>query len=321
MDIGNKKCVAVILAAGEGTRMKSYMPKVLHKANGKELVRWAADAAEEALGTKPVIVYGSGGNKVPDALGDSYSYALQDKRMGSGHAVMCAKDAILKSGVDYCFILAGDMPLIRAESIKKVVDKAMSEDYDLLIMTGMIDEPKGYGRIIRSEKGVEAIVEEKDATDEQRKIKEVNVSVYCYKVSALVDALGKLKPNNAAGEYYITDCLYILNSEGKKCGAISIDDFEECIGVNDKVQLAGVSKTLRMRKAEELMRSGVTLIDPQNVYIESTVKIGKDSVIYPGVVLEGNTVIGEKCVIFNGCYMKDVFIADESVIVPNTIFN
>ncbi|MBP3941051.1 MAG: NTP transferase domain-containing protein, partial [Christensenellaceae bacterium] len=218
------KCVAVILAAGEGTRMKSSLPKVLHKAAGKELVRWAAEAAMEACGVAPVIVYGSGGNLVPETIGEAYAYALQDKRMGSGHAVMCAKEAILASGAEYTFVLAGDMPLVRAESIKKVIDEAKNGNYDLLMLTGIQANPTGYGRIIRENDMVKAIVEEKDATPEQKKICEVNLSVYCFKTSALISALEKVRPNNAAGEYYITDCLYIIGSEGGKCGAVIAED-------------------------------------------------------------------------------------------------
>ncbi|MBE5758953.1 MAG: bifunctional UDP-N-acetylglucosamine diphosphorylase/glucosamine-1-phosphate N-acetyltransferase GlmU [Clostridiales bacterium] len=313
------KCVAVILAAGEGTRMKSSLPKVLHKAAGKELVRWAAEAAMEACGTAPVIVYGSGGNLVPETIGEPYAYALQDKRMGSGHAVMCAKEAILASGAEYTFVLAGDMPLVRAESIKKVIDEAKNGNYDLLMLTGMQDNPTGYGRIIRKNDMVKAIVEEKDATPEQKKICEVNLSVYCFKTSALISALEKVRPNNAAGEYYITDCLYIIGSEGGKCGAVIAEDISECTGVNDRVQLSAVSKVLRSRINEKHMRNGVTMIDPESCYIDAEVEIGRDTIIYPGVILEGKTKIGEGCELLQGSRIVDSEIGNGTTVQNSVI--
>lgn len=294
------KCIAVILAAGEGTRMKSSLPKVLHEAAGRPLVSWAANAAAEACGTLPIIVYGSGGTLVPESLGERYTYALQDKRLGSGHAVMCAKEQILASGAEYTFILAGDMPLIRSESIKRVIDEAIEGEYDLLMMTGIVEAPKGYGRIIRNNAGVSAIVEEKDASPEQKLINEVNLSVYCFRTAALVSALEEIRPNNAAGEYYITDCLSIINGKGGKCGAIIAEDISECTGVNDRVQLSQVSAVLRRRINSAFMMSGVTMIDPDSCYISPDAEIGRDTVIYPGVIIEGQTKIGEGCTLYQG---------------------
>ncbi len=302
-----KSCIAVIMAAGEGTRMRSALPKVLHKANGKELVRWVADAACDAMGTAPIIIYGSGGQLVPDTIKGPFEYVRQERRLGSGDAVKAAKDAIVRAGSDFVLVLAGDMPLIRAGSIRNMIDEAEAGDYDLLMMTGIVDEPKGYGRIVRDELGVEKIVEEKDADPETKKIKEVNLSVYCFKTQALLEALEQLRPNNAAGEYYITDCLAIIRGMGGRCGAVIAADISECMGVNDRIQLAKVSEELRKRKNEELMKSGVTLIDPVNTYIEDSVTVGRDTVIYPGTILAGKTEIGENCVLVS-CRLKDVSV-------------
>ncbi len=307
----------VILAAGDGKRMKSDTPKVLHKAAGLALVEWVVKAAEDAFDTKPIVIYGSGGSAVPETLGERCAYALQEERLGSGHAVMMAKDLLADS--EYTVVLAGDMPLVRAESIKLLAEKAAKGKYSALLLTGILDDATGYGRIIRDEKNnIRSIVEEKDATEEQKMIREANISFYCFKSSDLCLALGELAPNNAQGEYYLTDCIEILYKKGKKTGGIVLNDLTECQGVNNRVHLAQTSAELRARINRRVMMDGVTLIDPRSTYIDGGVQIGQDTVIYPGVILEGRTVIGSGCTLYQGSRIKDS-VVESGATVQNSV--
>ena len=308
----------VILAAGNGTRMKSQTPKVLHKAAGRTLVEWVVSAAEEAFPGKPIVIYGAGGDAVPKSLGDRCEYALQAERKGSGHAVMMAED--LLRGSDYTVILAGDMPLVRGESIRMLADEAKKGGFDALLLTGILENATGYGRIVRDAAGnVCGIVEEKDASPEQKKIKEVNVSFYCFRTQALLEALGELTPNNAQGEYYLTDCIDILYKKGKKTGGIVLADLEEGEGVNHRAHLARVAAILRSRINERIMLGGATLIDPANTYIDADVTVGQDSVIYPGVILEGNTKIGAGCTLYQGSRIKDSVVEDGAAVQNSVV--
>ena len=302
----------VILAAGEGTRMKSKMPKVLHRCAGKSLAAWVAEAAG-AVCSRPVVVIGSGGDAVRQALGEGCDYAVQEQRLGSGHAVMAAKQQL--AGSEYTVVLAGDMPLIRGRSIKSLLASARGGDFSCMMLTGYVQNPKGYGRILRDEIGsVVGIVEEKDATDFQRSICEVNVSVYCFKTADLLFALGRLEPANAQGEYYLTDCVKILHDAGKKVGGQPVADLTECMGVNDRVQLSEAEALMRRRINEAHMRAGVTLIDPAQTYISPESEIGADTVLYPGVILEGACRIGSGCTLYQGSRLVDSQVKDGATV-------
>ncbi len=310
----------VILAAGEGTRMKSGTPKVLHACAGKSLVGWVAQAAG-AVCSRPVIVIGSGGDAVRQALGEeSFDYALQKERLGSGHAVMAAREQI--AGSAYTVVLAGDMPLIRGQSIQSLVSSARAGDFSCMLLTGHVQNPRGYGRILRDEIGsVIGIVEEKDATDFQRSICEVNVSVYCFKTEDLLFALNQLQPANAQGEYYLTDCVKILHDAGRKVGGQPVVDLTECMGVNDRVQLAEAAAHMRRRINEAHMRAGVTMLDPAQTYISPETVIGQDTVIYPGVMLEGNCRIGSGCTLYQGSRMADSQVGDGATVENSVLQN
>ncbi len=313
-----KDTTVLILAAGDGKRMKSDIPKVLHKAAGRALVDWVVTAAEKVIDGKPIVVYGSGGSAVPDYLGDRCTYALQDKRLGSGHAVMMAED--LLKDYKYAVVLAGDMPLVRESSLEKLITLAEAGDYSALLLTGEVENPTGYGRIKRNGSQVVGIVEEKDATEEERAIKEVNLSFYCFRVADLLAALDEVKPNNTQGEYYITDCIEIMYMKGQRTGAILIDDMEECYGVNDRSHLAMAGRALRSRINERLMTDcGVTMIDPSATYIDADVEVGPDTVIYPGVILEGKTKIGAGCTLYQGSRIADSTIGDGTVVQNSVV--
>ncbi len=294
--------MAVILAAGEGKRMRSKTPKVLHDAAGKPVAKWVVDAAAEATGKSPVLVIGSGADKVKEYFGHSVSYALQKEQLGTGHAVMSAGDYIKGDG--YVLVVAADMPLLRAETLSRIIDTAVTEKLGVCILSAIQQNADGYGRIIRSDNGIR-IVEHRDAGADELLIKEVNVSVYCFSIPRLTEALNALRNHNSQNEYYITDCVQYISDKGYGAKAVVCEDAQECFGVNDRAQLAAVSKELRKRVNTNLMLDGVSIIDPDSTYIDATVKIGADAVIYPGVTLEGNTVIGEDAVLYPGSRIKD----------------
>lgn len=315
------KCIAVILAAGEGTRMKSKTPKVLHRAAGLSMLEWVVRAARGADTGKCVVVCGRGRNEIENQFGDTVSYVEQAERKGSGHAVMCAEKELV--GFDgYTLIIAGDMPLLREETIAALVNAAKEGNYACTMLTAKLDNPFGYGRILRNELGdVTAIVEEKDATEEQRMVTEVNASCYCVCTPLLLECLKEIKPTNAQGEYYLTDIVSILNGKGEKVGAYIADDARECMGVNDRVQLAQVSEILRTRILERHMKNGVTIIDPKNTYIDADCTIGQDTVIYPNVTLEKGTVIGENVTLYPGSRIENSSIADGTTVQNSVILD
>ena len=293
----NIDCLAVVLAAGEGKRMKSKTPKALHKAAGKALTGWVVDAAKEATGTEPVLVIGSGADAVREYFGDSVRYAMQEQQLGSGHAVMAAREFLAGDG--YAIVVAGDMPLIKAETLRSIAQRTQEKALGVCLLTAVIPDPRGYGRVIREGAGVR-IVEHRDATDAERAVKEVNLSVYCFYIPALLKALDGLRANNDQGEYYITDCVHDIVKQGYAAEAVVCEDPDEYIGVNDRVQLAEAARLLRKRINNGLMMDGVTILDPDSTYIESGVTVGQDAVIHPGVTLEGNTVIGEDAILYPG---------------------
>jgi bifunctional UDP-N-acetylglucosamine pyrophosphorylase/glucosamine-1-phosphate N-acetyltransferase len=298
--------------------MKSSLPKVMHKAAGVPLARWAVEAAKPVVTGKCVLVTGSGAELVKEYFGDTVEYAPQEVRLGSGHAVMCAAGH-LEGRDGYALIMAGDMPLITAVTLQSLKDKAEKENLDAVILSSIADDPAGYGRILRDENGdVIKIVEHKDADAQQRNIKEVNASVYCFKIPALLDCLSRIRPVNAQGEYYLTDCVELIHAAGGRMQAVITADSNECAGVNNRVQLAAVSRLLRQRINEKLMLDGVTLVDPDNTYIDPQVKIGMDTTVYPGVTLEGDCEIGCGVTLYPGSRIKDSFI-DDGTTVQNSV--
>lgn len=312
-----KNFVSVILAAGMGTRMKSETPKVLHKVCGKQLCKWVIDASCEA--DDVLLVVGHKADMVKEQIGDTVKYALQAEQKGTGHAVMQASDFIGAHN-GYVVILNGDTPLVTAETIKQAIEYHESNGNCATVITAKLDNPFGYGRIIRDEnKNVKKIVEQKDATDEEKAVDEVNSGMYVFNADKLVYALSKLTPNNAQGEYYLTDTLEILLADGGKVGAFVIADNDEIRGINDRVQLSEAERIMRSRINEKHMRNGVTMSMPETIYIEGDVEIGSDTIIEQNVILKGNTKIGKNAVIGAGSRIDNSIVHDGADILSSVL--
>ena len=315
-----RQMTAVILAAGQGTRMNSDKPKVLHEAMHKPLVKHVIAAVHHADIEDICIVVGHGAEAVKQALGEGYLYALQEQQLGTGHALMQALP-ILPSG-DSIMVLCGDTPLLTEHTLRKLHEYFDATEAACTIMSTILPDGGSYGRIIRDANGnVEAIVEAKDASPEQLDIDEINSGVYCFDRAALTSVIDKLTPNNAQGEYYLTDIISELRAIGERVNAYICQNAEEIMGVNDRYQLYQASEILRQRKNMALMLSGVTMLDPSTVYIDDSVEISPDCVIEPQVYIEGacrigsgchigpsvkinNSVIGENCEIGPFCYLR-----------------
>lgn len=309
----------VILAAGMGTRMKSEKPKVLHKVCGKALCRWVIDAAKEAGSEKVCTIVGHKADMVQGEIGDVCEFALQAEQKGTGHAVMQALDFI-KSSQGEVVILNGDTPLVTAEAIKNAVSYHRSLKNNATVITAVLDNATGYGRIVRDNSGnVLKIVEQKDASEEEKKIKEVNSGMYVFDAQSLVYALDKITPNNAQGEYYLTDTLEILWGAGKKVGGYTIEDNDEIRGINDRVQLGEADKIMQKRINEYHMRNGVTIRNPESVIIESDVEIGNDTEIMQNVTIKSGSRIGKNCVIGMGTILDRAVIHDNVDILSSVI--
>ena len=310
---------SVILAAGMGTRMKSKMPKVLHKVCGKPLSKWVIDASEAAGADKVCAVVGHKAETVKEVLGDVCEFALQAEQKGTGHAVMQAID-VIKNSKGEVVILNGDTPLITAETINKAIEYHKNNGNQATVITAILDDATGYGRIVRDNDGsVLKIVEQKDASKEEKKINEVNSGMYVFDAQSPVYALDKITPNNAQGEYYLTDTLEILLSAGKKIGGYAISDNDEIRGINDRVQLNEAEKIMQKRINEYHMRNGVTMRNPESVYIEDGVEIGNDTEICQNVTIKSGTKIGSDCVIGSGSMLDRAVIHDGVDVLSSVI--
>lgn len=310
---------SVILAAGMGTRMKSKMPKVLHTVCGKPLSKWVIDASKAAGADKVCAVVGHKAETVKEVLGDVCEFALQAEQKGTGHAVMQAID-VIKNSKGEVVILNGDTPLITAETINKAIEYHKNNDNQATVITAILDDATGYGRIVRDNDGsVLKIVEQKDTSEEEKKINEVNSGMYVFDAQSLVYALDKITPNNAQGEYYLTDTLEILLSAGKKIGGYAISDNDEIRGINDRVQLNEAEKIMQKRINEYHMRNGVTMRNPESVYIEDGVEIGNDTEICQNVTIKSGTKIGSDCVIGSGSMLDRAVIHDGVDVLSSVI--
>ena len=313
------KC-ALILAAGQGTRIKSSLPKVLHKVCGKEMVNHVIDTMRKAKIDDINVIIGKGAELVKERTASrNISYSLQEEQLGTGHAVKCAID-FLKGKKGVVGVFAGDAPLIKPETIEKLFETHNENKNHATLLSSIVEDPTGYGRIVRDGEEVLKIVEHKDCTEEELKINEMNAAIYCFDIESLLSSLEKLSNDNKQGEYYLTDVIGILKDEGKKVGALSID-YEETIGVNSRVQLAEEETILRNRINKKHMENGVTLIDPNSTYIGDDVEIGRDTVIYPGNVIEGNSKIGENVVLYPNSRISNSIISNNVEIQSSVIID
>ncbi len=315
------KLASIVLCAGKGTRMKSRVPKVLHSVAGRPLGAWSLARAFE-LGASPVIaVVGHEAEAVKQGLAPHVSgdlrFALQAEQRGTGHAVMCGLES-LPDVADEVLVLYGDTPLLRRESLQALIDAHARASGPLAMLTTTLDEPSGYGRIVRGPAGeVRAVVEHKDCSEEQRSLREVNPGIYLVDTGFLRGALAKLGTNNAQGELYLTDLVAMAAEQGGVT-AVSVSS-EETLGVNDRCQLAESERVLRDRLRRQWMLAGVTLEDPATTYLDVTVSLGSDVVLGPGVVLRGDTRVADLVHIGTGCVLSDTVVDEGARLAPYTV--
>ena len=312
------KLKTLILAAGKGTRMKSELPKVIHEVNGVPMISKIIKILDILQPEENILILGHKKEEVLKVVGENADYVVQNEQLGTGHAVLQAKDKLKDYDGDV-MVLCGDTPLLREETLRDLYKFHKDTDSVTTILTSIYENPFGYGRIVKEDGLVKAIVEEKEADIETKKIKEVNAGVYCFKGRELFDALSKITNNNEKGEYYLTDVIGIQVGEGKKVQSFVLSDNVEILGVNSKIELAQASKVLRERKNIELMEEGAILIDPSAVYVEENVKVGRDTVIYPGAILQGKTVIGENCQILGTTRIIDSILGNNIKIESSVI--
>jgi len=304
------RITAILLAAGQGTRMKSELPKVLHTVCGRPMALYGLDAARSASTETPVLVVGVGAEAVKKTLGTGVEYVLQAEPLGTGHAVMQA-ESLLKGKTDYVIVTYADMPLLRGEILQKLVKTQQANSGPMSMLTVIHDNPRGFGRVLRKTDGTVAeIVEEHAARPEQLAIKELNVGAYCFSADWLWDALHRI-PLSKKGEYYLTDTVELAVKDHLPVLAIVMDDFIETIGVNTRVHLAEAEAAMRQRINTGHMLNGVTLIDPGSTYIDAGVKLGTDTVVWPNTFIQGETTVGQKCVIGPNSNLRDSQIGNE----------
>ena len=309
----------IILAAGKGTRMKSKLYKVLHPVAGKPMVEHIIDQVEKTNPSEIVTIVGHGAEAIKSHLGDRSNYALQAEQLGTGHAVMQAQD-LLEGKKGTTLVITGDTPLLTDETLTNLFDYHQGKNASATILTAHAEDPTGYGRIIRDHVGiVEKIVEQKDASQQEALVQEINTGTFCFDNEALFSALAKIDTNNAQGEYYLTDIIEILKKEGETVAAYQMANFDEAMGINDRVALAEANKIMHRRLNRMHMMNGVTFVDPEATYIDEGVVIGSDTVVEAGVVIKGKTVIGENCFIGANSEIIDSTIEENVTITQSVI--
>jgi bifunctional UDP-N-acetylglucosamine pyrophosphorylase/glucosamine-1-phosphate N-acetyltransferase len=304
------KVASVILAAGQGTRMKSDLPKVLHPVAGVPMAFYPSELVRELGSEKNVMVIGHQADAVRSALeAADLRFVLQEEQLGTGHALLCARSELTDfSGT--LLLLCGDVPLLRRQTLERLLDYHAAHRAAVTVLTAEPADPHGYGRIVREGEEVLRIVEEKDASSREKTIREINTGIYAFEAPFVFEALQNLSRDNAQGEYYLTDVVALARSAGRTVCALTAADPEETMGINDRLQLAQAGVVMRRRINETLMRNGVTLVDPESSYIDPRVEVGRDTVIHPGAHLRGATRIGSHCIVEPGVVVTDCVIGD-----------
>ena len=322
---------AVILAAGQSTRMNTKTAKVLHEVCGRPMLEWVLTACRTAGVTKHYVVVGYGKEQIVSRYGKDSDVVLveQPEQRGTGHAVMCCREH-LEGASGLTLVLCGDAPLIRTETVKTLIEKHLQEKSAVTLATAVMADPSGYGRIVRDGYGnIQGIVEHNDCNDAQRTICEINPGYFCFSTPLLLDALGKIKPNNKKNEYYLTDALHILLADGHKATAVTAVAEEDAMGVNNRRQLSLAGKIMQGRIQDRLMAEGVTIVDPLNTWVDARAEIGQDTVIEPFTYLHGQVKIGANCRIGAGCVTTDaagnggsaIVIGDGVCVGPGSVLN
>lgn len=311
--------IAVILAAGKGTRMKSSLPKVLHEAAGRPLLAWVIDAARAAGCQRILVVVGHGAEKVRERIeGDDLGWVLQAEQRGTGHALVQAEGEI--DGAATVLVLSGDVPLMNPETLDRLARDAEA-GWGAMAVAEM-DEPGSLGRVLVDESGIfKAIVEARDATPDELAVRRINAGLYALPAPDIFTYLRNLKTENAQGELYLTDAVTNAAKDGHPVRLVNLPDPDEALGVNDRVELARVHRLLLDRHLQALMKAGVTIQEPARTVIEPGVQVGEDTIIHPGVSLLGRTVIGRECVVHQGAWLRDTTIADGTIIEPYSVLD
>ncbi len=314
--------IAIILAAGRSTRMKSELPKVMHEICGRPMLAYVLDACREAGIERFIVVVGFGKEAVTSAFSSEpgVQFVEQTEQKGTGHAVLMCKEALAKFDGD-CVVIAGDMPMIRAETLRTLIGSHRATGATASLATTVLEDPTSYGRILRDKDGAFAgIVEHRDCTPEQLKINEVNPSYYCFDAKSMFEALGQVQPNNAKGEYYVTDVLTILRAAGKLVRASTSVPAQDATGINSRIDLADVARLMQRRIQDSWMENRVTIVDPSNTWIDSGVEIGPETVIKPFCCLEGNARIGAGCTVGPFAYVATgAVVSDGARVGPGAL--
>ncbi len=304
----------VILAAGKGARMKSNLPKVLHPLAGRPMIAYSLDLARTLSDLPPVVIVGHKAEEVMAAVGDGTIFVEQTEQLGTGHAVMQA-EAALAGRAETVMVYAADMPLLTSATLQRLQATHADRGAAITMLSVIAEDPRGFGRVVRGEDGsARAIVEEIEATEEQKAIRELNAGVYCFDAAWLWPALHRLQPSPRKGEYYLTDLVGLAVADGRRVEVVTTETPEEALGVNTRAHLAEAEAVMRRRVNRALMLSGVTLMDPDATYIQPQVRVGRDTTIGPGAVLRGDTVLGEGCEIGPHAVLTDVHAGDRVVI-------
>ena len=302
----------IILAAGKGTRMKSDLVKVLHPILGLPMLSYTIDLSLHHIkAEKTIVVVGHQADQIKERFQTpQINFVLQREQLGTGHAVLQALP-LLQGFTGTALILCGDVPLVKAETLRSFIDTFLGNDSTIAVLTAVVKDPYGYGRIIRGPEGwLERIVEEKDASDEESLIREINTGIFCVRSAFLMEGLKEIGKENVQGEYYLPDLVEVARKRDLRCSAHMVANPVEVMGINTRVDLATATEALRQEKVKELMLSGVTIIDPRTTYLDRTVEIGKDTTLYPNCTLQGRTRIGERCVIEPNSKISDTEIGD-----------
>ncbi|MEW6319562.1 MAG: bifunctional UDP-N-acetylglucosamine diphosphorylase/glucosamine-1-phosphate N-acetyltransferase GlmU [Acidobacteriota bacterium] len=311
----------VILAAGKGTRMKSRVPKVLHPVAGRPLIDWVLATASSLDPASITLVVGHEAAQVTAHVARGWPaarFVVQEPQLGTGHALLVT-EPVLGHAAGTLVLMSGDVPLLKATTLRRLLDAHRSANAACTVLTAEVDRPFGYGRIVRAQGRIARIVEERDATPAQREIREINSGIYAFELDGLFDALKGLGTENAQGEYYLPDLVAALRRRKRGVATCTVDQASEIRGINSRTELAEVTRMVRQQKNEELMAAGVTLIDPATTYVDETVDVGADTVIHPFVILEGSTRVGAACEIHAGARIVNSTIGDRAVVKNHTI--